>query len=54
MQYGEDGPTRIRDDETQAYLVQFFRTAGAKPGFEEVFNALTPDELEKLRSLANA
>lgn len=53
MAFAEDVPQRQRDDETQAYLVQFFRSAAAKPGFEEVFNALSADEQEKLRSLAS-
>jgi importin-9 len=47
---GEDGPQRQRDDETQAYLMQFFREVAAKPGFVELFEALTPDEKDKLRS----
>jgi hypothetical protein len=48
---GEDGaPQRQRDDETQAYLIQFFREVSAKPGFVELFEALTPDEKDKLRS----
>jgi hypothetical protein len=48
---GEDGaPQRQRDDETQAYLIQFFREVAAKPGFVELFEALTPDEKDKLRS----
>lgn len=52
MAFAEEGPQRQRDDETQAYLVQFFRSAATKPGFNEVFNALSEDEREKLRSLA--
>lgn len=43
------GATRSRDDETQAFLVQFFREAAAKPTFQEVFAALTPDEQERLQ-----
>ncbi|KAK3707475.1 hypothetical protein LTR37_012117 [Vermiconidia calcicola] len=52
----EDGPTadRGRDDETQASLLNFFRQTAQKPGFADVFNALTPEEQEKLRSLGNA
>lgn len=56
MSFGEGGTegsfaVRKRDDETQALLLQFFREASAKPGFPELFAALTPAEQEKLRSL---
>lgn len=56
MAFGEGGTegvfgVRKRDDETQGFLVDFFRQASAKPGFQEQFAALTPDEQEKLRSL---
>ena len=52
----EDSPAaaRGRDDETQAYLLGFFRQAAQKPGFTDVFNALTQEEQEKLRSMSNA
>lgn len=50
----EDGPgaSRGRDDETQSYLVQFFQQAAQKPGFNDVFTALTSDEQEKLRTMS--
>jgi importin-9 len=49
--YGEEGPgPRVRDDETQAYLMNFFRQASQKPGFDDMFNALLPEEQAKLRS----
>lgn len=50
----EDGPgmSRSRDDETQAYLLEFFGRAAQSPGFNEVFNALTPGEQEKLRTMS--
>ncbi|KAF1349147.1 armadillo-type protein [Delphinella strobiligena] len=48
----EDGPMgRGRDDETQGYLVRFFTEQANKPEFAAVFNALTPDEQDKLRSM---
>ena len=52
MAFAEEQPyaSRQRDDETQAYLIQFFHDASNKPGFAEVFNSLTPAEQEKLRS----
>ena len=57
MTFGEGGTqgtfgVRQRDDETQAFLLEFFREASTKPGFQELFAALTPDEQEKLRSLS--
>lgn len=56
MSFGEGGTegsfaVRKRDDETQALLLQFFQEASAKPGFQELFAALTPAEQDKLRSL---
>ncbi|RHZ43222.1 putative importin beta-5 subunit [Aspergillus thermomutatus] len=56
MAFGEGGTegvfgVRKRDDETQAFLLDFFRNASTKPGFQQLFAALTPDEQEKLRSL---
>lgn len=56
MAFGEGGTqstfgVRKRDDETQAFLSDFFRQASTKPGFQELFAALTPAEQDKLRSL---
>ncbi|RAO71780.1 uncharacterized protein BHQ10_007792 [Talaromyces amestolkiae] len=56
MSFGEGGTegsfaVRKRDDETQALLLQFFQEASGKPGFQELFAALTPGEQDKLRSL---
>lgn len=52
MAFAEERPYagRQRDDETQAYLIQFFHDAATKPGFAEVFSALSSEEQEKLRS----
>jgi hypothetical protein len=50
---GAMGASRERDDETQAYLVQFFREAAASvPNFQQHYNALSAGEQEKLRSLS--
>ncbi|EME40949.1 hypothetical protein DOTSEDRAFT_74489 [Dothistroma septosporum NZE10] len=57
MAYGaEDSAafSRGRDDETQAYLLDFFRQQAQKPEFVEVFNALKPEEQEKLRTMENS
>ena len=56
MSFGEGGSegvfgVRQRDDETQAFLVDFFQRASTQPGFEGLFGALTPDEQVKLQSL---
>ncbi|CBF86299.1 hypothetical protein AN2164.2 [Aspergillus nidulans FGSC A4] len=56
MAFGEGGTegvfgVRKRDDETQAFLLDFFRNASTKGEFQQLFAALTPDEQEKLRSL---
>ena len=52
MAFAEEKPyaSRQRDDETQAYLIEFFRGQASKPGFETVFGALSGDEQEKLRA----
>ena len=49
----DDGPAsmRGRDDETQAYLLNFFHEQAQSPGFGEVFNSLTQEEQDKLRSM---
>ncbi|KAK5117228.1 hypothetical protein LTR62_005845 [Meristemomyces frigidus] len=45
---------RGRDDETQRYLLDFFRAQANEAEFGQVFAALTPDEQERLRSMADA
>lgn len=42
---------RGRDDETQTYLVNFFREQAQKPSFTEVYNLLTQEEQEKLKTM---
>lgn len=51
---GEDGGTgnRQRDDETQAYLMEFFRGMAGDAAFREVFGRLSPEEQEKLRGMS--
>lgn len=56
MSFGEGGSegvfgVRRRDDETQGFLVDFFRRASTQPGFQDLFGALTADEQAKLQSL---
>lgn len=55
MALGEDdGPIRGKDNETQSFLVDFFKQQAGTPQFIETFSALTPAEQEKLRSIEHA
>lgn len=45
--------SRGRDDETQAYLLEFFRGQGSKPEFAEVYNSLTTEEQQKLQNMSS-
>ncbi|QSZ34585.1 hypothetical protein DSL72_006179 [Monilinia vaccinii-corymbosi] len=51
---GKGSFTRNRDDETQAYLTEFFVKAGRENigSFNELYNALTDEEKVKLQELA--
>ena len=46
---GANGPSRARDDETQTYLVGWFREQGEKERFRELWGQLSEGEREKLR-----
>lgn len=50
----EDGPGtgRQKDDETQAFLVDFFKRAATTQGFAEEFQALTNEERVRLQESA--
>jgi hypothetical protein len=48
--FAEEKPGRQRDDETQAYLIEWFRSVAGREGFTGVFEALTEDEKAKLRA----
>lgn len=48
----EPGGGRQRDDETQSFLVDFFKRAATTPGFQEEFGALTTEEQQRLRDSA--
>lgn len=43
---------RQRDDETQGFLVDFFKRAAGTPGFVEEFEALSEEEKQRLRDSA--
>ena len=47
----EPGSQRQTDDETQAYLEQFFQNITQDGDFSTLCSALTPQELEKIRSV---
>jgi importin-9 len=54
MSYAADdgaSSSRGRDDDTEAYLLNWFRQTSQKPGFGDMFNALTEEEQEKLRNM---
>lgn len=44
-------PSRQRDDETSEYLMGWFREEAQKPGFGDMFAALSAEEKEKLHKL---
>jgi hypothetical protein len=54
MAWGESTSSRQRDDEIQAYLIEFFMRATQDnvAGFNTWFEMLTEDEKAKLRELA--
>lgn len=54
MSWAENSNSRQRDDETQAYLIDFFVRAAREntAGFQNWFAMLTEDEKAKLQELA--
>lgn len=48
----EPGGNRQRDDETQSFLIDFFKRAANTPGFSEEFSQLTEEEQQRLRDSA--
>ncbi|KAL5118322.1 hypothetical protein ACEQ8H_003832 [Pleosporales sp. CAS-2024a] len=48
----EPGSGRQRDDETQSFLVDFFKKAATMPGFNDEFQALSPVEQQRLMESA--
>jgi len=55
MAYGEGGFTRQRDDETQAYLSEFFLRAGREDlaGFNGWYEVLSDEEKVKLSAVGH-
>ena len=56
MSYMENGGQRQRDDETQAYLTEFFIRAAREnvANFQQWYGMLSEEEQQKLNELANA
>ena len=48
----DNAAARGRDDETQAYLLDFFRQQAARPEFADIFGSLTAEEQEKLKGMS--
>ncbi|KAL8769459.1 MAG: hypothetical protein Q9209_004520 [Squamulea sp. 1 TL-2023] len=53
MAYGDESRYNVRqwDDETQTYLVEFFKQASTEPDFRELYQGLTDEEREKLHQM---
>ena len=56
MGYADEARWNVRqaDDETQAYLVQFFKEASQEPTFHMLYESLTEQEREKLQRMDQA
>lgn len=48
---GENGSVKGGDEETAAYLTDWFRAEAQKPEFQQMFGELTPDERQKLMNV---
>ncbi|KAI4103781.1 MAG: hypothetical protein LQ339_004113 [Xanthoria mediterranea] len=53
MAYADESRYNVRqlDDETQTYLVDFFKQASTEPDFRDLYQGLTDDEREKLHQM---
>lgn len=53
MAYVDESRYNVRqlDDETQTYLVDFFKQASTEPDFRDLYQGLTDDEREKLHQM---
>ncbi|KAL8759248.1 MAG: hypothetical protein Q9184_003688 [Pyrenodesmia sp. 2 TL-2023] len=54
MAYADESKWNVHqvDDETQSYLVEFFKQASTEPDFQNLYQGLTDEEREKLHSMA--
>lgn len=55
MAYADEAKWNVHqvDDDTQSYLVDFFKQASTEPDFETLYHSLTDEEREKLHSIDN-
>ncbi|KAL8738370.1 MAG: hypothetical protein Q9181_000841 [Wetmoreana brouardii] len=55
MSYADESKWNVRqwDDETQQYLVSFFKQASTEPDFQTLYQGLTDEEREKLYRMEN-
>ncbi|KAL8732492.1 MAG: hypothetical protein Q9166_002706 [cf. Caloplaca sp. 2 TL-2023] len=53
MAYADESRYNVRqwDDETQTYLVDFFKQASTEPNFRDLYEGLTDEEREKLHQM---
>lgn len=53
MAYADESRYNVRqlDDETQTYLVDFFKQASTEPDFGDLYQGLTDEEREKLHQM---
>lgn len=54
MAYADESKWNVHqvDDDTQSYLVEFFKQASTEPDFQNLYQGLTDEEREKLHSMA--
>lgn len=53
MAYADESKWNVHqlDDDTQSYLVDFFKQASTEPDFQNLYQGLTDEEREKLHSM---
>lgn len=55
MTYADEAKWHVHqlDDDTQSYLIDFFKQASTEPNFQNLYHGLTDEEREKLQSMDN-
>ncbi|KAL8961471.1 MAG: hypothetical protein Q9193_001979 [Seirophora villosa] len=55
MAYADEAKWHVHevDDDTQSYLIDFFKQASTEPDFQNLYHGLTDEEREKLHSMDN-
>lgn len=56
MAFADESKYNVRqwDDETQTYLVDFFKQASTEPDFQDLYQGLSDEEREKLHQMEKA